>query len=87
MEGRVQQPANSSSADATRRQDVNAIYSRIMSNPPTNVYFNKDRTLALAGVGTTCGTLCGHFQWFIFEKTSEGGWMTVPPRKSCSIDA
>jgi hypothetical protein len=188
LKGEVQQVANSSSEDAGRRQDTYAVYSQIMSNPPTsfkddtnttyaiqamsmpqasksaqqtggifellakfgdpcvepplqyesrwkevvteydagspsvplerslsiakpyvfltpdldstklkgvrdifrltNVFFNKDRTLALAGVGTSgCGTLCGHFQWLIFEKTSGGGWKTVPPIKSCSIDA
>jgi hypothetical protein len=51
----------------------------------TNVYFNKDRTLALAGVGTSCGSLCGIFQWLIFEKSHEGLWKTVTPEKSCTV--
>jgi hypothetical protein len=51
----------------------------------TNVYFNKDRTLALAGVGTSCGSLCGVFQWLIFEKSPEGRWKTVTPARSCTV--
>jgi len=52
----------------------------------TNVYFNRNRTLALAGVGSSCGTLCGHFEWLIFERTTGSGWQKVPLIKSCSID-
>ncbi|HET9130345.1 MAG TPA: hypothetical protein VFO86_05315 [Terriglobia bacterium] len=58
---------------STPLQDVRDIF-RL-----TNVYFNKDRTLALAGVGTTCGSLCGIFQWLILERSPEGRWKTVTP--------
>ncbi len=38
----------------------------------TDVYFNGDRTLALTGISTYCGPLCGGYQWKVFEKTNRG---------------
>ena len=43
----------------------------------TDVYFNGDRTLALTGISTYCGPLCGGYQWKVFEKTNRG-WEERP---------
>ena len=39
------------------------------------VYFNRNRTLALTSVGTTCGRLCGTGRWATFEKLPAGMWV------------
>jgi hypothetical protein len=44
----------------------------------TDVYFNRDRTLALTGIGTFCGSLCGSYLWKVFEKTDNGRWEERP---------
>ena len=43
-----------------------------------DVYFNRDRTLALTGISTFCGSLCGSYQWKVFEKTNDGRWEERP---------
>jgi hypothetical protein len=40
----------------------------------SNVYFNKAGTLALTGMFTFCGSLCGSYRWMIFEKVGDGNW-------------
>jgi hypothetical protein len=44
----------------------------------TDVYFNHDRTLALTGISTYCGSLCGSYEWKVFEKTNNGHWEERP---------
>ena len=39
-----------------------------------DVYFNKGRTLALTGISTWCGSLCGSYRWKVFEKTGPDKW-------------
>jgi hypothetical protein len=40
----------------------------------SDVYFNQRGTLALTGISTFCGGLCGMFQWKVFEKLARGRW-------------
>lgn len=40
----------------------------------SDVYFSKRGTLALTGISTFCGGLCGLFQWKVFEKLESGQW-------------
>jgi hypothetical protein len=40
----------------------------------SDVYFNRRGTLALTGISTFCGGLCGLFQWKAFEKLDTGEW-------------
>jgi hypothetical protein len=40
----------------------------------SDVYFNKQGTLALTGISTFCGGLCGLFEWKVFEKRDNGTW-------------
>jgi hypothetical protein len=40
----------------------------------SDVYFNKRGTLALTGISTFCGGLCGLFQWKVFERLGSGMW-------------
>jgi hypothetical protein len=40
----------------------------------TDVYFDRNRTLALTAISTWCGGLCGLFQWKVFEKSISGQW-------------
>ena len=49
----------------------------------SDVYFNKDRTLALSGVRVRCGTMCFSSQWRIYEKQSNGEWSQVRPQANC----
>jgi hypothetical protein len=42
------------------------------------VYFNRDRTLALTGISTFCGSLCGSYEWKVFEKTNNQRWEERP---------
>jgi hypothetical protein len=39
------------------------------------VYFNRNRTLALTYIVTSCGVLCGTGSWAPFEKLSDGIWV------------
>jgi hypothetical protein len=40
----------------------------------SDVYFNRNGTLALSFVSTWCGNLCGLFKWKVFEKLADGTW-------------
>ena len=40
----------------------------------SDIYFNRNRTLALTAISSWCGTLCGMKQWKVFEKTKDGQW-------------
>jgi hypothetical protein len=40
----------------------------------SDVYFNQRHTLALTGIATWCGNLCGSYQWKVFEKLDTGKW-------------
>ncbi len=40
----------------------------------SDVYFNQRRTLALTGIGTWCGDLCGSYHWRVFEKVDNDKW-------------
>jgi hypothetical protein len=40
----------------------------------SDVYFNQRRTLALTAISSWCGSLCGFYQWKVFEKTDGGNW-------------
>jgi hypothetical protein len=40
----------------------------------TDVYFSRDRSLALTAISTWCGGLCGLYLWKVFEKSKEGSW-------------
>jgi hypothetical protein len=40
----------------------------------SDVYFNQRGTLALTFISTSCGDLCGSFQWKVFEKLNDGMW-------------
>jgi hypothetical protein len=44
----------------------------------TDVYFNRSRTLALTGISTYCGFLCGSYEWKVFEKIDTGHWEERP---------
>ena len=44
----------------------------------TDVYFNRNRTLALTAISTWCNNLCGTSNWKIFEKTNSGNWEERP---------
>ena len=44
----------------------------------TDIYFNRSRTLALTGISTFCGSLCGSYEWKVFEKTDAGHWEERP---------
>ena len=39
------------------------------------VYFNQNRTLALASFSSWCGGLCGLWKWRLFEKLASGSWV------------
>jgi hypothetical protein len=41
----------------------------------SDVYFNRDRTLALAYISSWCNALCGLSQWKVFEKLDSGAWV------------
>jgi hypothetical protein len=43
----------------------------------TDVYFDRNRTLALTAISTWCGGLCAQYQWKVLEKTADG-WMERP---------
>jgi len=44
----------------------------------TDVYFNKNRTLALTAISSWCGSLCALYQWEVFEKQASGKWEEKP---------
>lgn len=44
----------------------------------SDVYFNRDRTLALTGISLWCGSLCGLSNWKVFEKSASGKWEERP---------
>jgi hypothetical protein len=50
-----------------------------------DVYFSKDRTLALTGITTWCGGLCGSSQWRIYEKLPNSSWVSVRPERDCAV--
>lgn len=39
-----------------------------------NVYFDRDRTIALTYLASVCGGLCGKFTWRVFERNKDGNW-------------
>jgi hypothetical protein len=41
----------------------------------SDVYFNRDRTLAMTGMSLWCGSLCGLWNWRVFEKSASGKWV------------
>jgi len=45
-----------------------------------NVYFSRDRTLALTAIDLHCGSLCGTGGWRVFEKGPDGRWTLVSAR-------
>jgi hypothetical protein len=49
----------------------------------TDVFFNSNRTLALAGFSAFCGPLCGRFSWVAFAKAG-GKWEQLP-WSACSV--
>jgi hypothetical protein len=51
-----------------------------------DVYFDKDRTLALTGIQNYCGPLCAKAQWKIYEKRN-GAWSEVRPASMCMVIA
>ena len=53
----------------------------------SDVYFNKDRTLALTGVSFWCGSMCSSSHWEIYEKSSDGTWKEVRPSRNCYQEA
>lgn len=40
----------------------------------TDVYFDRNHTLALTAISTWCGSLCGRYAWKVFEKGKDGKW-------------
>ena len=60
-----------------RFQEINEIFTL------GDVYFSNDRTLALTGIATWCGALCGSAQWMIYEKLSDGAWVKVRLERDC----
>lgn len=52
----------------------------------SNVYFNKDRTLAAMRISSSCGVLCGQGERKIFEKTP-AGWKEVTGGVRCTVSA
>jgi hypothetical protein len=40
----------------------------------SDVYFNQKGTLALTGISSFCGGLCGLFQWKVFQRRGDGTW-------------
>jgi hypothetical protein len=51
----------------------------------SEVYFNHNRTVALAAINSWCGGLCGMLRWQFFEKNSNGGWGTRRWADTCSV--
>ncbi len=43
----------------------------------TEVFFNRNHTLALLEQGMWCGGLCGNWAWVVLEKR-DGQWKTLP---------
>ena len=39
-----------------------------------NVYFDRDRSIALTYRSSVCGGLCGKFTWRVFERNTDGRW-------------
>jgi len=44
----------------------------------SDVYFNRSHALALTGIGTWCGALCGSYHWEVFQKTAVEKWEERP---------
>ena len=40
----------------------------------SDVYFNQRGTLALTAISSWCGSLCGLYQWKVFERQDTGKW-------------
>lgn len=69
--------------------DDKAMYERDPLNPPTEfadgaglhrfteVFFNRNHTLALVEQGMWCGGLCGNWQWVVLER-QHGRWTSLP---------
>ena len=52
-----------------------------------NVYFNRDRTLAVTSISSTCGTLCGHSERRVYQRELNGPWYEVQSASKCVIDS
>jgi hypothetical protein len=52
----------------------------------SNVYFNKDRSLAVVYISSECGMLCAEGRRKVFEKTATG-WKEVAGGTRCVISA
>jgi hypothetical protein len=52
----------------------------------SDVYFNKDRTLALTGIANYCGPLSAKAEWKIYERVSDK-WAEVRPPRACLVIA
>ncbi|MBI2680905.1 MAG: hypothetical protein HYX25_07870 [Candidatus Solibacter usitatus] len=44
----------------------------------TDVYFNRDRTIALTAISTHCGLLCGRADWRVLGGARNGQWEERP---------
>jgi hypothetical protein len=51
----------------------------------SDVYFNRDRTLALTGIYSRCGGRCAVGEWKMFEKLPTGSWAEVLPDSNCKV--
>jgi hypothetical protein len=52
----------------------------------SNVYFNRDRTLAVVRISSSCGMLCGEGQRKVYEKTATG-WSEVTGGARCVVSS
>ena len=43
----------------------------------SDVFFNRERTVALVYASVSCGFLCGNGGWRVLEKSSKGEWSEV----------
>lgn len=44
----------------------------------SDVYFDQKRTLALVGISSWCGNVCGMHQWKLFAKQADATWNELP---------
>ena len=51
----------------------------------SDVYFNRQRTVALVWVDRWCGGLCGESAWVAFEKGNDGVWQRRPWARCIAI--
>jgi hypothetical protein len=51
-----------------------------------DVYFSRNGNLALTGISTWCGRLCGLYKWKVLERLPSGEWKEQP-WSTCSVIA